>query len=353
MEITVVIGVRPHYVKASGLQYILKDTGISLKFLDIHQHYDKCLRDIYVSEGNLQVICESKPARSTEDDLEELTRQIMDVGQWLTSEAGKRSRALIVFGDANPAYSASIAANRLNVPIVHIEAGVRRVTSEKEHWNSLVTDRLSSLRYCYTLKNVMDLQSEGLRKGSYLVGDLFAEWTIKQANRGSLPIMLDNYILVSLHRPQNCLSSVFRIICEVLSKVNKPVVWIMHPRTNAFKRIVEENSNFYPLPSQKHSDVLALIDKAEFILTDSGGLVREGVLLGKKVIVCHEQGMWIELVQCGVIIRTDQDKDSIEEAVKYVRNHELPSGKSHFMVDGGEELFRKTLLEFLYALKRR
>lgn len=351
MEITVVIGVRPHYVKASGLQYVLKDTGISLNFLDIHQHYDKCLRDIYVNEGNLQVICESKPARSTEDDLEELTRQIMDVSQWLTSDAGKKSRALIVFGDATPAYSASIAANRLNVPIIHIEAGVRRLVSEKEHWNSLITDQLSSLRYCYTLKNVMDLQSEGLGNGSYLVGDLFAEWTIKQLNRGSLPIILENYILVSIHRPQNCKSSIFRIICEVLKKVNKPVVWIMHPRTNTFKPIIEEDKNFYPLPSQKHSDMLALIDGAEFILTDSGGMIREGVLLEKKVIVCHEQGMWIDLVQSGAIVRTGQDKESIEKAVKYVRNHDLPSGKSHFMVDGGEDLFRKTLFDFLYALK--
>lgn len=351
MEITVAIGVRPHYVKASGLQYVLRDAGISLKFLDLHQHYDKCLRDIYVNEGNLQVACKSKPIRSTESDLEELTRQIMDVNQWFVSEAGKGSRALIVFGDATPAYSASIAANRLSVPIIHIEAGVRRVTSEKEHWNSLITDQLSSLRYCYTLKNVTDLQREGLGNGSYLVGDLLAEWTIKEVNRDSLPIMLDNYILVSIHRPQNCKSSIFRIICEVLKKENKPVVWIMHPRTNIFMPIVEEEKNFYLLPSQKHSDMLALVDGAEFILTDSGGLVREGVLLGKKVIVCHEQGMWIDLVQSGAILRADQDKDSIEKAVKYVKEHELPSGKKHFMVDGGVELFRKTLFDFLYALE--
>lgn len=350
MEITVVIGVRPHYIKASGLQHILKQEDISLMFLDVHQHYDKYLREIYVKEGNLSVLYKSEPVKYIDDRLEELVRQMKDVRNWLTSEEGKKSKAIIVFGDANPALASSIVANRLDVPVIHIEAGVRRIKNEMEHWNSLITDQLSSLRYCYTPKNVMDLQREGLQEGSFLVGDLFANWTIKRANESSLPIMIKDYVLVSIHRPQNCQKYVFNNICKVLAKIKKRVVWIMHPRTDSFKQLVEENENFYAIFSQAHSDTLALINNAYFILTDSGGLVREGVLLERKVIVCHEQGMWVDLVRSGSIIRTDNDQDSIEKAVEYVINNELPSGKGYFKIEGGELLFKKTLLNFLKTI---
>lgn len=101
MEVTVVVGVRPHYVKASGLQYILQDTDVTLKFLDIHQHYDECLREIYVREENLSVINLSEPISNNGEELDKLMRQMNDVGKWLTSKEGKKSKAIIVFGDAN------------------------------------------------------------------------------------------------------------------------------------------------------------------------------------------------------------------------------------------------------------
>lgn len=350
MEITVVIGVRPHYIKASGLQYILEQEDVSLKFLDVHQHYDEYLREIYVKEGNLSILHKSEPVKYFADRLEELVRQMKDVRNWITSEEGKKSKAIIVFGDANPAFASSIVANRLDVPVIHIEAGVRRIKSEMEHWNSLITDQLSSLRYCYTRKNVMDLQREGLQEGSFLVGDLFANWTIKKANESNLPFIIKDYVLVSIHRPQNCQKYVFSNICKALTKIKKSVIWIMHPRTNSFKQIIEENKNFYPIFSQTHADTLALINNADFILTDSGGIVREGVLLERKVIVCHEQGMWVDLVNSGSIIRTDNDQDSIEKAIEYVSINELPSGKSYFKIEGGEALFKRTLLNFLKTI---
>ena len=350
MEVTVVVGVRPHYVKASGLQYILQDTDVILKFLDIHQHYDECLREIYVREENLSVINLSEPISNNGEELDKLMRQMNDVGKWLTSKEGKKSKAIIVFGDANPALAGAIVANRLNVPIVHIEAGVRRIVSEKEHWNSLIADHLSSLRYCYTHTNVMNLKKEGLSEGSYLVGDLFANWTIEKAKRSNLPMEIKNYILVSIHRPQNCHNTVFSNICEVLKEMNMPVIWIMHPRTNVYRTLIEENTDFYAIPSQKHSNALALIKNANFILTDSGGFVRESVLLDKKVIVCHEQGMWTDLVDCGAIIRSDTDIISLKKSIDFIINNDLPSGKHQFLIAGGEDLFKKTFLDFLNVL---
>lgn len=353
MEITVIIGVRPHYVKAAALNSILKNTSITLKFLDIHQHYDSQLRDIYISEEKLPIISLSSPKKHLDNPIDELFRQMADVYNWLSSEDGKKSKAIIVFGDANPAFVASIVANRMNVPIIHIEAGVRRIEKEKEHWNSLITDHLSSLRYCYTSKNVADLQREGLSEGTYLVGDLFARWTISKAQETICSTRDESYVLVSIHRPQNCTITCFNNICLCLRPLKKKIIWILHPRTKDFSRLIESNIGFQTIPSQPHSNALALIKGADFILTDSGGFVREGVLLEKKVIVCHEQGMWIDLVKCGSVIRTDNDLFSLQQAVEYTCAHDFPSGKNHFIIPDGEYVFTRTLNDFLKKVSGR
>ena len=344
---TVIIGVRPHYIKANALNLLLKKTNIVPRFLDIHQHYDKRLRDILISEGDLPIICESIPKKNAENLIEEMSRQMEDVYNWLKSEEGKKSKAVIVFGDANPAFISSIVANRMSVPIIHIEAGVRRVQSEKEHWNSLITDHLSSLRYCYTSINVSNLRKEGLANGTFLVGDIFARWTISKAQEVAVPLINVSYVLVSIHRPQNCTAICISDICSCLKMLKKKIIWIIHPRTMPFAENIENYIDSLIIPPQSHSDTLALIKNADFILTDSGGIVREGVLLGKKVIVCHENGMWVDLVDSGAVIRTDNDVDSIQQSIEYVISHELPSFRNHFIIPHGEEIFLETLTDFL------
>ena len=349
MEVTVIIGVRPHYVKANALNSILKNTSIIPKFLDIHQHYDPQMRDVFVSEENLPVICMSTPQKHSNNPIDEMSRQMNDIYKWLNSVEGKKSKAVIVFGDANPAFVASIVANRMNMPIIHIEAGVRRIKLEKEHWNSLITDHLSKLRYCYTSQNVSDLQREGLSEGTYLVGDIFANWTIRKAQKAVGPIINEPYVLVSIHRPQNCTNLYISNICASLSSLKIKIIWILHPRMREFSRIIENYINIQILHSQSHSNALALIKNADFILTDSGGFVREGVLLGKKVIVCHEQGMWVDLVNSGAILRTDNDLDSIKKSINYTISNEFPSGKEHFIFPKGEKIFLETMNDFLIS----
>lgn len=350
MEITVILGVRPHYVKASGLQYILKHTDIDLKFLDIHQHYDKYLREIYLKESGLKVINQSEVKPYKGSHLDEFIRQISDVGNWLLSKEGRKSKAIVVFGDANPAFASAIAGNRLGIPIIHIEAGVRRILSEKEHWNSLATDHLSSLRYCYTNKNLEELKLEGLEQNSYLVGDLFAKWTINKAKNYKSPVSLKEYVLVSIHRPQNCNINSIQNLCSILNLLDKKIIWILHPRIYEFKEEIRNYKNIDMVLSQNHLEALGMLNNASLIITDSGGFVREGVLLEKKVIVCHEQGMWSDLVENKAILRADMTKESLENMIERALNEDMIDGKSFFMIDGGEEIFINSMYSFLDSI---
>lgn len=350
MEVTVVVGVRPHYVKAEGLRELFDQTEIKLNFLDVYQHYDEFLHDAIVKNNKINLITVSDTNKKNMLSIENFAQQISDVGTWLESRKGKQSKAVIVLGDATPALAGAVAANRMDFPIVHVEAGVRRIETEKEHWNSLITDQLSSIRYCYTYKNYLSLCLEGLSSGSYYVGDVLATWTIEKASRIKRKIINQEYILVSIHRPQNCSMESIKCLCSTIKKYKKKVVWIIHPRIAMYRQIIDNCLDCITLLSQSHDEALSLLKFADLIITDSGGFVREGVLLEKPVIVCHKQGMWDELVEKGSIIRSDINENALNNSIKKGLQGDFVSGKDSFIVENGVEIFKQTLITFLEKL---
>lgn len=350
-NLAIIIGVRPHYVKACGINKLLLGSSIEPFFVDVHQHYDHCLRGVFTEQ-----IADDKHFHllsclmAEHNSVNEFARQVVEIGSWLNSDIGKKMKAVVVLGDANPALSGAIAANRLGIPVVHIEAGVRRILSEKEHWNSLLADHLSSLRYCYTDKNLKNLEVEGLKQNSIVVGDILSRWTIEKA-ANLQPAPYSNYCLVSIHRPQNCSESKLAEICKALQSLNKKVLWIMHPRTEPFSDIINVGlKNVALIPPQSHDSILTYLKSADLVFTDSGGLIREGVLLEKPVIVCHEQGMWEELVRCGAIARADVSVESILSAINFIKNSDCHIGKNLFIKNNGDVLFLQSLTDFLNSL---
>lgn len=346
-NVTVIIGVRPHYVKANGLNELLKNTEINPVFLDVCQHYDAYLHDNYLDSCEFEIIEAKRKGTYVEHDL---ARQIMDVEDWLESTEGKKSKAVIVLGDANPAMAGAIAANRKGIPIIHIEAGVRRIKTEKEHWNSMIADHLSTLRYCYTERGIENLAAEGLKCNSYMVGDVLAEWTIKKAEQIEPDSGEKSYCLVSIHRPQNCNMKSISMLCEVLKELGKNVIWILHPRTLEFEKFIKEKINVNLVPSQKHEDALRLLKYADVIVTDSGGFVREGTLLQKRIIVCHEQGMWEDLVENNIIMRADMTLESLRYAISNYEKLDYKEGRQYFIVENGKQIFLKTICDFLQGM---
>lgn len=344
-NVTVILGVRPHYIKAIGIKDILKNTTINPVFFDVHQHYDECLRNIYLDSGKLDTKTNSCIEKSG-GSINEIIRQIRDVANWLDSEEGKKTKAVVVLGDANPALSGAFAANRLDFPIVHIEAGVRRISSEKEHWNSLIVDHMSCLRYCYTQKSFQNLTKEGLSKNSFFVGDILGNWTIEKSNLLQNN-STTNYCLVSIHRPQNCNEESIVALCRAIKKTGKKVVWIFHPRTNQFKPIINKLIDAQLLEPQTHDNALRLLKYSDIIITDSGGFVREGVLLSKPVVVCHEHGMWEDLVVNNAIARADMTECSILEAINKCITLDHSYGKNFFIKQDGVSLFIESFTEFL------
>lgn len=346
-NITVIIGVRPHYVKANGLNELFKDTEINPVFFDVCQHYDQCLHDNYLDFSEFKIV---KSTKTRADQSHDFAQQIIGIEDWLDSSEGKRSKAVIVLGDANPAMSGAIAANRKGIPIIHIEAGVRRIKTEREHWNSIVADHLSTLRYCYTKKEIKNLEYEGLKDNSYMVGDVLAEWTINKAKQMSVAEVDFPYCLVSIHRPQNCNIESISVLCQMLKGLKKSVIWILHPRTQKFSGKIKEELNAEVILPQKHDTALNLLKYADLIITDSGGFVREGALLKKPIIVCHEQGMWEELIENNIVMRADMTSASLEYAINNYSKMNYMEGRKFFVTESGREIFLNTLSTFLQRM---
>lgn len=346
-NVTVIIGVRPHYVKANGLNEIFKNTEINPIFFDVCQHYDQYLHDNYLDFCGFEI---RNVYRKRANRSHDFADQIIDVEDWLDSSEGKKSKAVIVLGDANPAMSGAIAANKKGFPIIHIEAGVRRIETEKEHWNSIVADHLSNLRYCYTRKSMENLEYEGLKNNSYMVGDILAEWTIKKAEQIKNMPSKNPYCLVSIHRPQNCNMESISELCKALKGFNKEVIWILHLRTKKFNEQIKKELNAHVILSQKHEEALKLLKYADLIITDSGGFVREGTLLKKPIIVCHEQGMWAELVENNIIMRADMTHTSLTYAINNYSKLNYKNGKYFFIAENGKQMFLKTISDFLQRM---
>lgn len=350
MDIAVVIGVRPHYVKAAGLSTLFRENHINAIFIDVQQHYDSNLRDIYINSADLNL--RNIECSHDTGSLEDFTSQIINIGTWLESKEGKETKAVIVLGDANPAMTGAIASNRLGIPIIHIEAGVRRIVSEKEHWNSIVADHLSDLRFCYTENSLNNLKREGLGLGSYYVGDVLAEWTLDKARTINVN-QYDgiNYCLVSIHRPQNCNMEAVCSLCSALETLNKKIIWIIHPRTAPYINCIQNMLDVELIDSRNHNAALGLLKYSDLIVTDSGGFVREGILLSRPVVVCHEQGMWEELVKNNIIMRADMSESSLISAFANVERTNYLSGKSFFIKEDGKKLFIDILSGYLNKIQ--
>lgn len=337
--IAFVLGVRPHYVKAAALRVLLEADSVPHCFVDLQQHCDDPMRNAILNEYQTPVV----ELRSALPPCNRAARFASDVSL-LTNFLLQSPivTAVAALGDADPAFVAATVANRAQVPLLHIEAGVRRTFREPEHWNSLIADHLAEARFCYSRSEVEQLGSEGLSENTYLSGDYAAAWL--RASVDSVDLERSDHVLVTIHRPQNCTPELIDAVADAACNFGN-VIWVTHPRNRPLVRDrVNGRASLELLEPQPHGEMVRLIAQARVVLTDSGGLVREAVLLHQNVVVVHETGMWTGLVASGRVARADRTRTSIEAALKLAIESERVA--DDFTVDQGPEILVAELRRF-------
>jgi UDP-GlcNAc3NAcA epimerase len=310
-KILTIIGARPQFVKASAVSRALKAFS-DLDEVIVHtgQHYDPNMSDVFFREMeipqpryNLEVNGAGHGAM-TGRMLEKLEPVMMT----------EKPDLVMVYGDTNSTLAGALAARKLNIPVAHVESGLRsfRMTMPEEV-NRILTDRISDLLFCPTEQAVRNLGTEGYDKFPaqiHLVGDVMYDSAIFYSrlaeSRASVfsgkDLGANPFILCTIHRQENTDNiGNLKSLISALNSLNReiPVVLPLHPRTGKIlhqHNIVPEFKTIEPVG---YFDILMLLKHASIVMTDSGGMQKEAYFFGKYCLTLREETEWTELVENG------------------------------------------------------
>lgn len=330
MKVLSVVGARPQFVKAAMVSRVLRRSGQEV-LLHTGQHYDDSMSAVFFDELNIPRP-EINLGVGGGTHAEMTGRMLLGIEQALLSE---KPDWLLVYGDTNSTLAGALAAAKLQVPVAHVEAGLRSFNrAMPEEINRVVCDHLSTALFCPTDEAVRNLAAEGISRGVCPVGDVMMD--ALQANlalahsRSSILRQLNlqprRYALATIHRAANTDDPArLRAILSALGRLSLPVVLPLHPRTrNVLAREgIQPGGNLRLVEPVGYLDMLALEESADAILTDSGGVQKEAYWVGVRCITLRDETEWVETVQTGWNRLVGADPAAIEQAFTAWR----PSGE--------------------------
>ncbi len=346
IKLLTIIGARPQIIKAAALSRAIRNnfsTKITEIIVHTGQHYDKEMSTVFFDELSIPKPDYNLNVGSSSHGIQ-TSKMIRGIEEILTKETPDYT---ILYGDTNSTLAGAIAASKINIPVVHIEAGLRSFNkSMPEEINRIVCDHVSTLLFSPTKTGYRNLLNEGFREnqppftidnpGLYHCGDImydnslyFSEIAEKKSKiLDDLKLKPDSYVLATIHRNNNTddpqrLTAIFNSFHEITQKEKCTVVIPLHPRTTkVLKNNLSEDTynktinNPYIkiiLPTT-FLDMIKLEKNALMILTDSGGVQKEAFFFKKPCIIIRSETEWIEIVECGLGIITDADEFRILNA---------------------------------------
>lgn len=321
MKIISVVGARPQFIKLGPFSKELRKHA-NEKIIHTGQHYDEKMSDLLFRDLDIP-----KPDYN------------LNIGSGLHGEQTGKMMGLIeealikekpnyvvVFGDTNSTLAGALAAAKLNIPTVHIEAGLRSFNREMpEEINRIVADHTSNYLFAPTSTAIINLQKEGLTKKSFLTGDIMVD-SLK--NNLAKAIELSDveseigitypFFLLTLHRPYNVDNPKnLSLILSKLGNIPSKIVFPVHPRT---RNILESNNirvaqNIILTEPCGYLDFIKLQWLSKKVITDSGGIQKEAYLLERPCITLRPETEWIETVENGWNILLDYKLSDFENRV--------------------------------------
>jgi UDP-GlcNAc3NAcA epimerase len=354
-KIITILGARPQFVKAAVLSRIIALHG-EIEEIIVHtgQHYDANMSEVFFTEMEIP-----KPkyflninglghGAMTGQMLEKIEELLMV----------EKPQAVVVFGDTNSTLAGALAAKKLGIKLIHIEAGLRSFNmSMPEEINRILTDRISDLLLCPTETAMKNLQKEGFslyQTKMINTGDIMLDAVRyyskvseeKSSVFSNLNLEKGEFVLATIHRQENTddLDNL-RGVFQGLEQINKKqqVILPLHPRT---RKILENQNLKYNLTiidPVGYFDMLELLKNCSMVVTDSGGLQKEAFFNQKPVIIARTETEWIELVDHGFarIVATDPKK--MFEAFEFFNQKKLDYNMTLYGNDVGEKIYQEIL----------
>jgi UDP-GlcNAc3NAcA epimerase len=318
VRIVTIIGNRPQFVKAAAVSRKLRETHEEL-IVHTGQHYDDELSRIFFDELDVPAPDRQLGVGSGSNTAQ--TARILTALEPVLDEL--RPTLALVYGDTNSTLAGALAAAQADIPVGHVEAGMRSFDrTMPEELNRVLTDHASDLLLCATQTALHNLEDEGVRGEAHLVGDVMADVSLAfrdiAAERSSILHDLDleagSYLAVTAHRAGNVdpHERLSRLVA-LLEALPRPVVFPMHPRTRGrLERdgLLDRLDGLRVLPPLGYLDFLELARHARAVLTDSGGVQKEAYLLGVPCLTLRDTTEWVETVEAGWNVLVDLDREA-------------------------------------------
>ena len=321
MKIITIVGARPQFIKAAMVSQAIQSQNINnphkhIQELILHtgQHYDDNMSQIFFSELNIprpvwQLHCGNHTHGAMTGQM------LIEIEQILLAE---KPDYVLVYGDTNSTLAGALAASKLLIPVIHVEAGLRSFNKTMpEELNRILTDHISTLLCCPTTAAVNNLSNEGIHKGVHHVGDVMYDAALlfgELADKNST-IMKDlhlndrSFLLCTVHRAENTdhserLQQIIEALFLIATKTC-PIIFPLHPRTHQYLEKYNLLSKIQKHPSIHLTAPLSFIDMgmlekhAATILTDSGGVQKEAYFHHTPCITLRQETEWIETVEAG------------------------------------------------------
>ncbi len=314
IHVLTVVGARPQFVKAAVVSHSFQTAG-AVRETCVHtgQHYDTNMSDIFFSDLGIPTphhhleIGSGTHGSQTGRMLEAIERVIISESpDWV-----------LVYGDTNSTLAGALAAAKLNVPSVHVEAGLRSFNRKMpEEVNRVLTDHLADLLMAPTETAVNNLAAEGIAADRvHLVGDVMYDVALRFAEIAEtsskifdhLDVCRGEFVLTTIHRAENTddtgrLTAIFQALELVAQQM--PVVMPLHPRTRhtaeSYGLLERDIPNLTIIEPVGYLDMIMLQKAAAVIATDSGGMQKEAYFFRVPCVTIREETEWVELIDAGV-----------------------------------------------------
>lgn len=340
IRLLTIIGARPQIIKAAAMSREIRTNyadKIDERILHTGQHYDDNMSDVFFRELGIPAPDYNLRVGSGTHG-EQTAKMIEGIENVLLSEPFD---GVVTYGDTNSTLAAAVAASKLNIPVYHIEAGLRSYNmSMPEEINRIVCDQLSTILFAPTKTGFDNLAKEGffvhprqfgngMTQRVVLSGDVMYDNAVyfsrlassKSTILSDLGLVSKQFALATIHRPSNTdnsdnLHSILRALTDIAS-AGIDVVLPLHPRTRKqlsaeqLGMLTEQLIITSPLP---YFDMIRLEQEASIVLTDSGGVQKEAFFYGTPTVILRSETEWVEIVDAGAGILADANYQKMMDA---------------------------------------
>lgn len=314
MKILSIIGTRPQYIKIKPIYDSFKKYKIEHLIIDSGQHYSNNVSKSIIDD--LKINIDYTFSLENLDEMDFMTNFMKLLKEKIVKE---KPDLILVFGDTNTTFCASVVAYKLGIKLAHIESGERSESLIPEEVNRIYCDLVSNIHFCSSLKNTSNVTNP------VLTGDLEYELL----NKYNPDISYSDYVVLTLHRQENMRKDKLASVFSFLKKLNVEVIFPIHHRT---KKFIEDNE--VKLPSfirirepATYTEMVTYLANCRSIVTDSGGIHKSSPFFGKKSIVFRDGNEWSETYERGYSKKFADN----EETLAWLSDSQLERDKHFYL----------------------